>query len=302
MAFSTKLCVNAVMLARSSKMISISEKKRILPFWAWPTALSLDAPIVAIAWQSLFLKVFGSSFTVWQFACLFLTVWLIYSADRLLDSKRLDLTQAHTLRHAFYARHHKAMLIIWIFLLLLTAVISFSFLNPTVILIGLFALALCLLYGLAVHRFTRFIRFSKELQVGFLFAIGCSLVAWSQSLNSGFSLLPLLSATVAFACLCTFNCLLIALAEQNLDKLQNQLSFATQAVLSQRYLSLLLFGFVGLSLGLGLWLQSSFYLAILLAAFGLWLLSVNMHHLDSELLRVLADVVLLSPLVIALVY
>jgi len=128
------------------------------------------------------------------------------------------------------------------------------------------------------------------------------LVAWSQSLNSGFSLLPLLSATVAFACLCTFNCLLIALAEQNLDKLQNQLSFATQAVLSQRYLSLLLFGFVGLSLGLGLWLQSSFYLAILLAAFGLWLLSVNMHHLDSELLRVLADVVLLSPLVIALVY
>ncbi len=289
------------MLARSSKMISTSEIKRILPLWAWPTALSLDAPLVAIVWQRLFHKVFGLSLSFWQMASLFITVWLIYSADRLLDSRKLDLGKSHTLRHAFYAHQQQLLVKIWIFIFLINASICLYFLNTLLITIGLITLALILIYGLAVHRFTNFIQFSKELQVGFLFAIGCSLVTWSQGINSGFSLLPLFGATLVFACLCTFNCLLIALAEQRLDKLQNQLSFATQAILSQRYLSLVLFGFVGLGLGLSLWLQNSFYVAVLLAAFGLWLLSINVHRLDSELLRVLADVVLLSPIVIWMV-
>ena len=54
--------------------------------WLWPNLLSLDAPIVALLWQILFARCFHARVETLPSVLLVLAVWLIYAADRTLDS------------------------------------------------------------------------------------------------------------------------------------------------------------------------------------------------------------------------
>ena len=69
--------------------------------WLWPNLLSLDAPIVALLWQLLFIRCFHGSLGVLPAVLLAIAVWLIYVADRMLDAWR-GLTKQP--RHEFYRR------------------------------------------------------------------------------------------------------------------------------------------------------------------------------------------------------
>src|SRR4029077_12312684 len=75
-----------------------------------PNLLSLDAPIVALLWQLLFVRCFHGSLGMLPAALLALAVWLIYVADRTLDALRGCVEQP---RHEFYRRHWRAILPIW---------------------------------------------------------------------------------------------------------------------------------------------------------------------------------------------
>ena len=57
------------------------------PWWLWPNLLSLDAPILAVLWQDFLSHRYAVPLRLPGRLALFLTVWAIYVADRLLDSR-----------------------------------------------------------------------------------------------------------------------------------------------------------------------------------------------------------------------
>jgi hypothetical protein len=73
-------------------------------WWLWPTILSLDAPAVALAWQSLLALVVGVKLAAHHSVLLGLSVWLAYAADRWIEGWRLTPQTVRTQRHAFFLR------------------------------------------------------------------------------------------------------------------------------------------------------------------------------------------------------
>jgi hypothetical protein len=168
--------------------------------WLWPNLLSLDAPVVALLWQLLFVRCFHGSLGLLPAALLAVAVWLIYVADRTLDAWRGVTEQP---RHEFYGRHWRAVLPIWMVALGGGAWLAWSRLPERLFLEGA-VVALCTgLYLAAVHLAPRLLRraVSKESAVAVLFGLGASLAAWPGVETAGDVL-----AIVLFSILCWMNC------------------------------------------------------------------------------------------------
>ena len=168
--------------------------------WLWPNLLSLDAPLVALLWQILFVRCFRAQPDVIAAALLAATVWLIYSADRMLDAWRGAVNRP---RHEFCRRHWRALLPVWSVVLGGTACVAWSTLPWPIFARGLCLLAAVAVYFAAVHAAPAWMRkyWPKEAIVGVLFALGASLVAWSH-LRSAADIVTVL----LFSCLCWINC------------------------------------------------------------------------------------------------
>src|SRR5580692_10930063 len=78
--------------------------------WLWPNLLSLDAPLVAVLWQVLFVRCFHAQGAALPAVLLVCAVWLIYAADRALDAWRGAGSQP---RHEFYRRYWRIVLPVW---------------------------------------------------------------------------------------------------------------------------------------------------------------------------------------------
>ena len=171
--------------------------------WLWPNLLSLDAPLVAVLWQILFLRCFRAQPDIAAASLLIAAVWLIYSADRMLDAWR---GQTNRPRHEFCRRHWRALLPVWSVVLAFAICLSWFFLPHLLFDRGIGLLAAVALYFLVVHatppRFRRF--WPKEAMVGALFALGATLVAWTYVRSPADVL-----TVVLFSCLCWINCVAI---------------------------------------------------------------------------------------------
>ena len=79
------------------------------PLWLLPNLLSLDAPLVAMAWLYVFAKTWRLGYHPWEaYASLGLAVWIIYVLDRLLDASLAGGTKAELEpRHRFHLKHLK---------------------------------------------------------------------------------------------------------------------------------------------------------------------------------------------------
>ncbi|MES2709815.1 MAG: hypothetical protein V4726_24675 [Verrucomicrobiota bacterium] len=75
-----------------------------LPWWRWINLLALDAVVVALVWLEVFAKMTGARLDFVEFAALAVAVWVIYGADRLLDSRIPPDENACRERHWFTAR------------------------------------------------------------------------------------------------------------------------------------------------------------------------------------------------------
>lgn len=262
-----------------------------LPLWAWPTVLSLDAPLVAFVWQALFHRSFAVALAWQEAAALALSVWLIYLADRWLDAAELDLTKPHSFRHAFYTRHKRSVVIFWLVILSIDTALIVTTLSARQLRVGLVLGAFVLIYLLGVHALKPLARYSKEVQVGLAFGVGTSLLLWSQEAS-----FELFVATALFAGLCTLNCLFIALWERDLDVAQGQVSLLGSSPKSAHFVPVLT-GFFILLVLLSYGFQAfAFMVTLSLSA----LLLLTLHSFKTKLsltaLRVLADVALLTPL------
>ena len=197
----------------------------------WLNVVCLDAPLVACTWQWSFAQNFRVALVVSRVA-LFLTAWLIYLIDRLADSISLPGDSVKTLREAFCLRHKNA----WMGLILTIALLDTAFvfwrLDHDVFVAGTFLGAIATIYLTINFAFSKLwaVIPLKEIAVGVLFAAG-TLLALAPQLSRTTSTIT--RSTIAFpafifACLCSLNCMGIAVWERDLDRVQGKHSIATR--------------------------------------------------------------------------
>ena len=168
--------------------------------WLWPNLLSLDAPVVALLWQLLFIRCFHGQLGILPAVLLALAVWLIYAADRMLDAWRGCVEQP---RHQFYRRHWRAVLPIWIAVLSMSSWLAWSRLPGPLFLEGTLVAGGTGLYLAAVHLAPGLVARTraKESAVAVLFGLGASLAAWPGVQTTSDVL-----AILLFSGVCWMNC------------------------------------------------------------------------------------------------
>jgi hypothetical protein len=247
------------------------------PWWLWPNVLGLDAPLVAVVWQLFLATVAGVAVPLAASAVLALVVWGVYLADRGLDAHR---GAADTDRHRAAGRYRTVWLGLAAAALLAAATLAVTALPQAYLTAGCAVGAFTLGYFAAVHLIRTQIgraRGVKEVSVGVLFAAGVSvpLVAEARA-AAGW-----LWGTLAFAALCWLNCTLISVWEDGAEA-------GPPAWLAPTA------GVVAVAAGLGA--PRSVAVAVCASAAALAALHTLRLRVSSRVVRVLADVVLLTPL------
>jgi hypothetical protein len=158
---------------------------------------------------------------------LFLTAWLIYLADRLADSHALSDAVVRSLRQEFCVRHQRSWIGPLIILGLVDAFLICHEIESKIVLAGIIVGTFAIIHllqnyalGGAWPPFPL-----KEITIGSLFTAG-TMVALSPVPPVTDAALVL--SGVAFAGLCTSNCISIAYWERELDEAQGKVTFATR--------------------------------------------------------------------------
>jgi hypothetical protein len=266
----------------------------------WLNLVCLDAPIVAVSWQWLFARSFGAHLNFSLRALLFLTAWLIYLADRFADTLRLPAGTPMSLRHRFCQAHTVAWWIAIVVIFVVDAALAVRTLDLQMLLLGGTLAALCALYLFVNHSLGgRWRPFPmKEKAVGVLFAAGTTfaVVAVLPGLTISFAV-----ALALFALLCTFNCLLIAAWELELDAAQGKASLLTGWPAAERVFKPLGLLLAGAAPVIAAFWRFAAPLWLCLAASALLLVCLNgATHLERDRRTALADLVLLTPLAVLL--
>lgn len=254
----------------------------MLPSLTWLTILSLDAPLVAIAWQALFAATNGSRLRWEQRAVLFASVWLGYAADRWLDARR-D-ADAQSARHRWHRRHSHWLVLAWTGVLAAAVTLAFSHLSAPDLRHGLGLLIAALVYTVFAQGAVSWRRYGelKCALVGMLIAASASLFAFNWTWSAaGTHLQPIALASLLF----TFNCLLIRRWEGLLA--WSAIGIASFAVALNS---------AGIVLALLFPEQRPISAAVILASSGLCLLDVKRQRLTPQRARALADLALLAAL------
>ena len=160
--------------------------------------LSLDAPSVAAVWTWFVARATHTPLPHAILVAMFLAVWLLYASDRLLDATRATAGLLEP-RHLFHQKHHRAFTAA---ILIVSATLTPLVLEiaPQILRLYLVLAAVLLLWFLLIHIFARNRTLPKELIPGPFFAAAVFLPVLSPET------FPTASA---FALLCTLNCLSI---------------------------------------------------------------------------------------------
>jgi len=182
--------------------------------------LSLDAPTVAALWTWFLARANHIRLPGTAVFAMFLAVWMLYAADRLLDARLLDScdpaagpAQLRELeaRHIFHRRHKTAFRAgIAVASLALAAIVPH--LAPTALPLYLLLGGMLAVYFVLIHahpangpRLTAY-RLPKELAVGVFFAAATFIPTVARGPLPCAALLP---GALLFAVLCSLNCLFI---------------------------------------------------------------------------------------------
>lgn len=188
--------------------------------FTWLNLVCLDAPLVAVAWQSLFAREFHVPLRFSARLVLFLTAWVIYLADRLADSFSVPPDAVLSARQKFCAAHRRWFILLFVLLSLANTVCVLLFIDRRTFfrggIVSLFIVSYLAVNHFAVHLWRRIP--VKEIAIGFFFALG--VVAAVHGLDW--------QSVTAFGALCSLNCLSISVWERELDCAQKRISFATQ--------------------------------------------------------------------------
>jgi hypothetical protein len=263
--------------------------------------LSLDAPTVATLWTWFVAATAGVRLPAAALCAMFLAVWMLYAADRLLDARQLYSDPLHTEelepRHLFHHRHAKAFLVGIALVSPVLAVLLHRLLPKA---LELYALLGSLLFSwfLVIHAraapSSTGRRLPKELAVGVFFpaAIFIPTVARDPELR-----LLLLPHALLFAAVCSLNCLAIYAWEH--PQPRNAAHWTTG--LATRHLPGLAITIALAAVAVAVLTRDSFWplaSATSLSAFTLLLLDREHPRLSPLTLRSAADLALLTPLLL----
>ena len=273
------------------------------PLRLWHLA-SLDAPTVAVAWSLAFAWAAGVRLPAWVPVLMALGTWTVYIGDRLLDARAgLRSGTPHRLRerHDFHWRHRRLLIPLAVVTAGAATAIIFVLMPPGIrernSVLGVAALA----YFSGVHSRRRAPAWlaplvSKELLVGVLFTAGCALPTFTRMrLSAPASVLWIMLAPVVFyAALAWLNCHAIERWEAARNVLHPARIFTAAGLLA----------FIGLLLAVAVApLQprtAALFAAGAASAVLLALLDRMRIRLTPLALRAAADLVLLTPLLLAL--
>lgn len=180
--------------------------------WIWPGLLSLDAPVIAVLWQVLFGRALRVRVPAAETAVLAMAVWLIYVADRILDSFRESERVPLAPRHQFYREYRAAFVLPFCAVLLLAAWMTWTKLDERTLRGGVVLAAIVAAYFGVVHlsgsKAQRW--FPKELAVAVLFCSGTCLPVFARIGTPGATIV---AAFIAFVLVAWMNTALIEHAE-----------------------------------------------------------------------------------------
>lgn len=278
------------------------------PIWLWPNLLSLDAPLVAVAWLMVFRKMWRLVYHPWEaYIGLALVVWVIYVVDRLIDaSLRKNNPQRCEPRHHFHWKYRKIFAAAAAVASVVALVLLFRYIPASII--GYLAVAGILVGGffgmslLSGHEPSE-IPHIKNIMAGLAFAYGTALTAFIYQGSAGFWDTMGSREVICFGVLCIMNISAIDLWEH-----ANRTSDVEVKATDELALTLPLTLLAGAailfalresphpddSVDYGLVTRSYFY-AILTGAALLYILNRMRNRFKMDTLRVLADVALLIP-------
>jgi len=264
--------------------------------------LSLDAPSVAAVWTIAVASAVGLHLPWESAAAMFVAVWVLYAADRLLDARPLpggasppEIEE----RHRFHHRHRRAFLTG----IAISAFILIALLRridpPAMRLYALLATLLAAWFliiharplpGDGAHRLP------KELAVGIFFPAAVFIPTVARLPQLRLDLLPI---AILLAALCSLNCLFLYAWEHPGQRSHAHWStrWATQHLVALTW-TVAALSLVYCLLSTRLPSRPYVLTSCILASSLLLLL---LHHLRSRIhplhLRALADLVLLTPLI-----
>lgn len=273
------------------------------PWWLYPNLLSLDAPLVAVAWLYVFAKTWRLGYHQWEaYACLGLVVWAIYAIDRLLDVSIVSSVPhaRFEARHAFHARHRRlfrsavAIALLTALVLLITCIpvaIYTYLLVGGVLVAGFFGLSLL------TERESGEVPYAKNIMAGSTFAFGTAMTAHLYRQEYGIYEMVGSAEFLSFAVLCILNISAIDLWEHSSAARDTETRAFDEVALT---MPLLLLGGAALLLALRDEQQGArpFFYAILTGAALLYILNRNRDRFSMDALRALADGALLVPVVV----
>jgi len=263
--------------------------------------LSLDAPTVAALWTLFIARISHISLPWPEPAAMFVAVWIIYAADRLLDARLLDARQLDTRpnatelepRHHFH-HHHRNRFLTAIALAALILVYLLICIDPRSL--HLYALLATLLaaWMLLIHARPHSHRLPKELAVGLFFpaAIFIPTVARDPAIR-----LDLLPTAILFAFACTLNCLYLYVWEHTAPTPIAHITtrWATSHLIQ---LATTLLIFATLIFATRPSITNLPALACAITAAALITLNAHRHRLSPIHLRAAADLTLLTPILL----
>lgn len=264
-----------------------------IPAWLYPQVMSLDAPAVAVAWQWLFAKAFHVAITP---AELFVTagcVWMIYAADHLLDVRARAIYSA---RHRFVRRHPLTFVIAFTLVFAAAAVAAFD-LSLAIWRGGLILSAGIALYLGVVHWGGDMVRryWPKEFAIGAVFAAGSSIATWSHP-EAARQAWP---AIALFAALCTLNCCAVDFWEWQANHVLLRYPHRLTRWVARHFLVAAM-AIIVLGACLLLFAPHPVIFSLLLSAMLLMVVGAARNSLSPEAARLLADAVLLTPVLFLL--
>ncbi|VTR97852.1 hypothetical protein [Tuwongella immobilis] len=310
--------------------------RRDRPWWLWPHLLSWDAVAVGVVWQLALAKAFALPWHVGYAIALGATLAGIYMGDRRLDVRSGRPIPA-TDRHAFHAEFRIFTAIFPVIFLLIGLFAAVWTLPPSVLATGAILGVLMLAYAWSVHgssatagevsgsgatRRWRLPRVPKEWLVGGLFTLGVAMPLLAADLTlMPLRLVMMLPTLVAFFALVIVNCRLISSWETDRTVEFEELRNWGCLVLALPMVPMIVSGFLPFTkeamairgtgipddlrsfsdffriLQLAPVVFMPFILSMNLAMLGLFLLDSVRGRCSPRLLRVLADVVLLTPII-----
>jgi hypothetical protein len=294
------------------------------PWWLWWNVLSLDAPMVAVAWALVFTKSARVAVPGAEIAVLGLVVWLIYTVDRLLDghagvSARAEDFRTRMLpdrarafgpplrqRHVFHQIYARGIASVAAVIGAFTAILVLTRVGEMVLRVALPVGLILVLYMAWVHlgRGRVMARLPKEVAVGGVFAAGVALPTWSRLAERRWEFFLL---AVLFAAVCALNCVAI----EEWESLRERDSSAGGRPLPAKS-----FGFgsgrfaVALAICAALLAPvirlrgefSAIGAAIAVSAVLILILDLTRERISADALRVLVDVALLAPALVVLAF